>query len=112
MSQQSIPVMALTATASGAVVAGRFVTVAGAQAGAAANTLGVARFGVASGEAVTVDVLGTAAVEAGAAITAGDALETDANGKAITRVAGPVVGRALQTASGAGAFVEAVLIPN
>ncbi|MBF0610365.1 MAG: DUF2190 family protein [Magnetococcales bacterium] len=112
MSQQSVPVMALTVTASSAVAAGRFVTVAGGQAGAGVNTLGVARFAAASGELLTVDVLGTAIVEAGAAISLGAAVETDANGKAVTLDAGPAVGRVLQAASGAGSFVEMVLIPN
>lgn len=112
MSQQNLAVMALSVAASGAVAANRFVTVAGAQAGAAANTLGVARFAVASGVYLTVDVLGTAVVEAGAAISAGAAIETDADGKAITKTTGPAVGRALQAAGAAGAFVEVLLIPN
>ena len=43
MSQQANPILALTATLSGTVAVHRFVTPAGAQAGAGVNTLGVAR---------------------------------------------------------------------
>ena len=42
MSQQANPILALTATLSGTVAVHRFVTPAGAQAGAGVNTLGVA----------------------------------------------------------------------
>lgn len=112
MSQQNLAILTLSVVASGAVAASRFVTVAGAQAGAAANTLGVARYGVASGAALAVDVLGTTVAEAGAAVSAGAALETDTNGKAITKTTGPTVGRALQAATGAGQFIEVLLIAN
>ncbi len=109
---QNISVLGLTITATGTITARRFCTYAGAQAGAAANTVGVARFAATTGQPVAVDVIGTAQVEAGAAITAGALIETDAQGRAITRSAGPIVGRALQAASGAGAFIEVLLIVN
>lgn len=112
MSRQNQPCCPLSVTASGAVTEARFVTHAGAQAGAAANTLGVARFTAADKEAVTVDHLGTAIVETGGAIAAGGAIETDANGKAVAKAAGPAVARALQAAGGAGEFIEVTLIPN
>lgn len=112
MSQQNIAVLTLTAQASGSVAEHRFVTYAGAQAGADANVLGVNRYAVTDAELMAVDALGTTIVEAGAAITAGDALETDASGRAITQTNGPVVGRALQAASGAGARIEVLLLPN
>ncbi len=113
MSHQSTPILALPVTLSGTVAANRFVTPAGAQAGADANTLGVARSAGVSGEKITVDVLGTAIVEAGAAISAGATLETDASGRGVTwATSGPKVGIALQAASGAGVFIEVLLIPN
>lgn len=113
MSRQSISLLTLSVVSAGAVAAGRFVTHTGAQAGAAANTLGVTRSAVAAAnETVPVDVIGTAVVESGAAIAAGAALETDASGRAVTKASGPTVARALQAASAAGEFIEVLLIPN
>ena len=113
MSQQSIPVLVLTALLSGTVTANRFVTPGGAQAGADANTLGVARTGGASGELVAVDVLGTAIVEAGAAISANATVKADSSGRAITWVtSGAKIGLALQAASQAGDKIEVLLMPN
>lgn len=113
MSQQASPILALTVTLSGTVAANRFVTPAGAQAVADANTLGVARTAGVSGDKIAVDVLGTAIVEAGAAISAGATLETDASGRAVTwATSGAKVGLALQAAGAAGAMIEVLLIPN
>lgn len=113
MSQNSIPVLALALTAAGTIAANRFVTPAGAQAGADANTLGVCRQAAVLNDKVTVDVLGTSVVEAGAAITAGDTVKADSSGRAITwATSGAKVGLALEAASGAGKFIEVLLIPN
>lgn len=114
MSRQSISVQTLTVQASGAIVAHRFVTPVGAQAGAAANTLGVARTLAVDGEYIPVDVLGTALAEAGGAIAAGAAVETDASGRAVTLAVGEKVGRLApgSSASQAGDMVEVILIPN
>jgi thioredoxin-related protein len=101
MSKQNIPVLTLTHRLTGTVAQHRFVTAAGAQAGADANALGAARLAGVSGEDVPVDVLGTAIVEAGAAIAAGATLKSDASGRAITWVtAGAKVASALQAAGG------------
>ena len=113
MSQQSISLLALTVALTGTVAASRFVTPAGAQAGADANTLGVARTAGVSGDKVTADVMGTAVVEAGAAVSAGATVKSDASGRAITWVtSGAKVGIALQAASAAGDLIEVLLIPN
>lgn len=104
--------LALPKIASGVIAAERFVTHAGAQAGAAANTFGVARSSAAVGDAFPVDVVGTAIVEVGAAVANGAAIETDANGRGITRTSGPTVARALQAATAAGQRIEVLLIPN
>jgi hypothetical protein len=113
MSKQSTPILTLTVTAAGTISANRFVTPAGAQAGADANTLGVSRTAATSGQNLPVDVLGTAVVEAGAAIAAGATIETDANGKAVTwTTSGPKVALALQAAGADGDFIEVLLIPN
>ena len=113
MSYQSTPLLTVPRTLSGTVAAHRLVTIAGAQAGADAVTLGVAQTGGASGAVVPVDVIGTTIVESGAAITAGDTLKSDASGRAITWVtSGSKVGKALQAATGAGQFIEALLLDN
>jgi hypothetical protein len=113
MSAQSFPCLTLTVTASGTIAANRFVTPAGAQAGADANTLGVGRTAAVSTDKIAVDVLGTAVVEAGAAVAANATVKTDSTGRAITWVtSGAKVGLALQAASAAGEFIEVLLIPN
>jgi len=112
MSMQSISILTLSVIAAGALTQRRFVTHGGIQVGAAANTLGVAKTDAALGDTAAVDVIGTAVVEAGAAIAAGAAVETDATGRAVTLAAGVTVGRALQAAAAAGDFIEVLLIQN
>lgn len=114
MGTQNIALLSLTVAAAGVIAANRFVTPAGAQAGADANTLGVARFAAAAaGEKIPVDVLGTAVVEAGAAVAAGATVKSDASGRAITWVtSGAKVGLALEAATAAGQMIEVLLIPN
>lgn len=113
MSQQNISLLTLTLVASGAVAVNRFVTPLGAQAGADANTMGVARAATADTLKMPVDVLGTAIVEAGAAVAAGATVKSDASGRAITWVtSGAKVGIAMQAATAAGQFIEVLLIPN
>lgn len=114
MSDQFRSALTLPAAAAGAIAARRFVTPAGAQAGADANTLGVALAAAATaGELVPVVVLGTAAVEAGAAIAKGATVKSDAQGRAIPWASsGAKVGIALEAAGAAGEAVEVLLIPN
>lgn len=113
MSIQNISLLTLTVALTGAVAAHRFVTPAGALAGADANTLGVTRSAGVSGEKASVDVIGTAVVEAGAAIAAGATLKADATGRGITWItAGGKVAIALQAATAAGQFIEVLLLPN
>ena len=113
MSAQSTSLLAVPIVATSAIAACRFVTPAGAQAGADANTLGVGRFAAALGEKDTVDVIETAVVEAGAAVAAGATLKSDASGRAITWAsAGAKVALALDAATAAGQMIEVLLIPN
>ena len=113
MSAQAVSVLTLPVTATGTVNAARFVTPGGAQAGADANTLGVSRFAGVAGDKLAVDVLGTAPVEAGAAIAAGATLKSDASGRAITWASsGAKVAIALEAAGAAGQVIEVMLIPN
>lgn len=113
MTMQAISVLTLPVLATGTIANSRFVTPAGAQAGADANTLGVARSDAVSGDRIAVDVLGTAIVESGAAFAVNATLKTDSSGRGITWVtSGAKVALALQAATGAGQFVEVLLIPN
>jgi hypothetical protein len=114
MSRQAQPILSQTITASGAIGEYRFVSPASALAGAGVNTLGVARVAAVDKDTIPVDVLGTAIVETGAALTAGGPIQTDATGRAIDKAAGVTVARLLpgQTATAAGQFVEVLLIPN
>lgn len=106
-------ILTLTITAAAALSANRFVTAVGAVPAANAPCVGVTRTGAgASGDLVPVDVLGTTMVEASAAIAAGAAVATTADGRAATHASGSVLGRALTASSAAGQFIEVLLIPN
>ena len=110
---QFLSLMTMARTLSGVVAACRFVTPAGALAGADANTLGVARSAGIANDKIPVDVLGTAVVESGGAVAAGDTVKSDATGRAITwAVSGAKVALALEAATAAGQFIEVLLIPN
>lgn len=110
---QNIAILTLTFALTGTVAVNRFVTPAGAQAGADANTLGVTRLAGVSGDNVPVDTLGTAIVESGAAFAKGASLKADGDGKAITWVtSGAKVAIALEAATDAGQMIEVLLIPN
>lgn len=112
MSRQAIALLPLTITASATLTADRFVTFAGAVPAADAYVLGVVRQAAVSGDKITVDVQGTAIVEAGAAITAGASLKVDSSGRVITWVtSGARVGIALQAATAAGQLIEVLLLP-
>jgi hypothetical protein len=113
MSRQAVGILPLPMVLTGTVAEARFVTPAGAQAGADANTYGVSRSAGVSADRITVDVLGTAIVEAGAAISAGATLKSDASGRAITwATSGAKVALALEAAGASGQFIEVLLIPN
>lgn len=112
MSGQNISLLALTGVAAGAINTNRFVTPGFAEAGAGVNTLGVCRQTAVLGDKITVDVLGTAVVEAGAAVSVNDTLASDATGRGITWAAGAKVALALQAATAAGQMIEVLLIPN
>ncbi len=110
---QFVPVLTKPVTASGAVAANRFVLATGAQATVAGSSpIGVAREAAASGALFTCDMLGTAIVEAGAAIAKGVAVKTGADGRALTYDTGTKAGVALQAATAAGQMIEILLIPS
>jgi len=81
---QCTPLLELSLTASGAVTGLRCVGFSGAQAGTQGQKVaGVARYDAASGEVFPIIASGTAVVEAGAAITVGQSLIADSQGRAI-----------------------------
>lgn len=113
MSHSFSPILTLTVAATAAITANRFITSGGAVPAADANALGVARSGGVSGDKIPVDVLGTAVVESGAAVTINSAVKTDASGRAINWVtSGQRLGVALEAASAAGQFIEVLLFNN
>ncbi len=73
--------------------------------------IGVLQNDPTSGQAASVRVLGTTKVVAGAAITRGAFLKTDAQGRAVSTSTDndPIFGRALEAASAAGEIIEATI---
>jgi len=110
MATQNISLMSLTVAASATIEAHRFVTAAGVQAAAGGNALGVSRTEANVGEGVAADVIGTAIVEAEAAVAVDDPIEVGADGKAKVQSGGVTVARALQAAANAGDLIEVLLI--
>lgn len=115
MSKANIALLTLTAIASATVAASRFVTTAGAYPAAGGIPLGVTRSNGVAGDPIPVDVLGTAIVEAGAAISADAPLMVTATGKVITHDGDGdknAIGRALEAAAADGSFIEVLLVPT
>jgi hypothetical protein len=94
----------------------RFVNVSAAGkavvAGAGGRVCGVRNNKPKADEATTIVQTGISIVEAGAAVTAGDSVQSDASGRAITLAAGIAQGIALETASAAGVFIAVLLVPR
>ncbi len=109
---QKISMLTLSILASAAIIAERFVNIAGAPATAAATAVGVADSDGAVGALVPTTVAGTAIVSASAAIAKGAAIEVAAGGQAVTKATGVTVARALEAAAAAGDRIEVLLIPN
>jgi Uncharacterized conserved protein (DUF2190) len=77
---------------------------------AGARAVGVRQTTPRADEATTIVTSGVSIVEAGGAITAGGTVGSDATGRAIAPAAGnAIVGRALETASGAGVQIAVLL---
>lgn len=104
------PLLIITLAAAGAALsAGRFVTVGGAVPAAGVFSPGVVHEDVATGEPVPVVVAGVALVTTGGSITAGAAVETDNQGRAVVLDSGVALGRALDTSTGAGQEIRVLL---
>ncbi|MBF0339778.1 MAG: DUF2190 family protein [Magnetococcales bacterium] len=137
MSQQNIALLTLTVTATSAISVGRAVGFDGAQVNTqGTKPLGIAMTAAGTGQSLAIVTHGTAVVESGAAITIGTSLIADAQGRVIPAtgalhvasgatavtssaangaiLAGGdppefVLGDALQSATGAGKFIEILL---
>jgi hypothetical protein len=136
MAEQSRPTLTLTLKAAGVVARHRAVTFGGAQATVAGSKVaGIAATAAADGEHFAVNVGGSVVVESGGGFSAGAGLAVDSQGRAVAAAAltvasgaTPVTSTAangailtggelpqfvfadaLETASGAGELVEALL---
>lgn len=109
---QSHALLVLSLLAAADLAACRFVSPTNGVPSAGGNTLGVANSDAATGDYCPVTAVGTAIVEASAAISKGDLVETLDDGRAQTKDTGVAVGRALQEATAAGQKIEVLLIQN
>ena len=104
------PVLITTITAQSAITKNLFIGFDGNLCAAAAKSLGVSNADTDSGEELPVMSLGIALVYSGAAVTAGDAVESDASSKAVTLSAGEKNGEALDSATGADELIRVKLL--
>lgn len=105
----SIILGTMSVLAAVAITAKRFVTSAGAVPAAGAWCPGAAADNFDAGEQASLVTHGIFTVEAGAAIAADAAVQTDASGRAITLAAGVNLGRALDAAAAAGDLIRVKL---
>jgi len=112
MTSQNHSLFALTLPLTRGVRANTFVDLSGGPAAAGGYAYGVSQVAGRPGEAIAVDVLGTAQVVAGEALTVGISVQVGADGTAVPATTGKVVGRAVQAAEESGDLVEILLIPN
>lgn len=114
MSKPSISVLDLTVLATGAISEGEFVGYDGAVGAANENAQGVALSDAASGDYISVRVLGVASCIAGGTLAVGDPVACDANSHA-AKMDGTTLtvttGRALEAAA-SGEDVKVLLIPS
>lgn len=105
----SVILATISVIAAAALTKKRFVTATGAVPAAGAWCPGVANADYDIGEAAGIDTHGIVLVEAGAAISAGAAVQTDNQGRAITLDAGVSLGRTLDAATAAGDLIRVKL---
>ena len=86
----------------------RFVSFLGGVPAAGVAVLGVTTTGFDVGEQAGVNTHGEILVEAGAAITIGAEVESDATGRAVTKTTGVAFGRARDAAAAAGDIIRVV----
>lgn len=108
--EQIVQTVSIKAAAALATVR-RFITFDGTYAGAGESALGVLAMNADLNEMAPVYTYGIVMVEAGAAVAQGAAVQSDADGKAITKTTeGVLLGYSLDVASAAGEIIKIKLI--
>ena len=107
--KSSIAICTMSVLAAAALTINRFATAGGAVPAAGAYCPGITNDNFDAGEQAGLVTHGIKVVEAGAAVTAGDAVQCDASGRAITLAAGASLGRALDAATTAGDLIRVKL---
>lgn len=105
----SISILELTRIAAADISAHGFVGFDGRMAGDGAAVLGVAKTDAKAAAAFGVDVLGAIDMIAGAAISAGDTVQSNAQAQPIPKAAGAPAGVALTDAANPGDVVKILL---
>lgn len=98
-------IFAMSMTAMADLEKNRFIGLDGNPCGAGAKSAGVGEFDVAAGEQATVNAMGAIIVESGGAVSAGSAVESDADARAVTHGSGEINGYALNAAATAGEHI-------
>jgi hypothetical protein len=98
--------LAVTILAAAALIRFRFCDFSGNQASAGERALGIPVTDFDADEQAGVATHGELLVEAGAAVAVGAEVESDAQGRAITRTAGVVAGVARDAAAAAGDYIR------
>ena len=98
--------LAVTIAAAVALFRFRFADYSGNVASAGERVLGVPTTDFSAGEQASVATHGEILVEAGAAIAAGAEVESDANGRAVTKTTGIGFGVARDAAGAAGEIIR------
>jgi hypothetical protein len=111
MAQGATTIFAKSVLATAAITQYRGVNLAGAVPAAGAAGY-LADTGAAIGDMVTVNMLGTAIGESGAAYSANTLLEFDSVGRLIAKTTGVSVARSISAATAAGQLLEVVLLLN
>jgi len=86
-----------------------FIGFSGALCGAGNKALGVSHAKTPEGEQMPVTCIGIALVLSGGAVSEEDPVESDASGKAVTKVAGEINGYAMDSATGADEVIRVLL---
>jgi hypothetical protein len=103
------PILITTVTAQADITKNLFIDFDGSLCSAAAKSLGVSNADTVTDDDLPVMTNGIALIYSGAALSAGDPVEADANAKAVTVAAGETNGYALDDASGADELIRVLL---
>lgn len=100
------PTLVISMTASADLTRNRLIGADGHTCAAGALSPGACEYTVSAGEQAAINAKGLIIVEAATAISAGDEIESDADGKAIPHASGKVNGQALDPAQKNGDLIR------